>query len=102
MDTRLNALIGCGGLFFMILAFALYVTDYPYSVYSSVFTIAFVVVIAFYGLTLLDKYRFDKAAKTEDAIDAMGEYTYSLDESYTDYGTDAMIINMDHPDDRHP
>lgn len=84
----------------MILAFVLYVTDYPYSVYSAVFTLAFVVVIAFYGLTLLDKYRFDKAVKTEDAIDAMGEYMYSLDESYTDYGTDATIINLDCPDDK--
>lgn len=99
MDTRFNAIVACGGLFFMIIAFALYVLDYPYSVYSAVFTLAFVVLISFYGLTLLDKYRFEKAAKMEDTIDAMGEYTYTLDESYTDYGTDAVIINMDSSND---
>ncbi len=78
----------------MILAFALYIVV-PSSVYSVVFAVAFFFLILSYAIVLIDKDKFDRKIRMEESRDALEGFAYTLDESYTDYGSDAVIINLE-------
>lgn len=78
----------------MILAFALYIAV-PSSLYSAVFAVAFFLLVLSYITVLIDKNKFDRETRMDESKDALEGFAYTLDESYTDYGSDAVIIDLE-------